>query len=926
MKGNVKGRILAWVLTIMMVVSYMPQIAFATDTAVTPNTAQTEATHDHDHEATTAAETAESSDASETESSGGTEQESEVETKEPAEDSTAVTEPSEESTKAETKEPVQEEQTRVERAVELAGIVVDGFGLTADMTNDEIADAIQTANVDDATGNAVNELMALAESATRDEYKEAIKYDDVKLFERFYYVLEKMNTPETVASLNEEVISGVTVSTSDADSASASNGVVTIKRSGSTTSGCSSKDETRTTTVTITSTAVGSILSFGWEMTSGSLTINGSAASGSSFSQEITANPTTVKLVYTSPAGKNNTGTLTLKDFSLISDNQTFKVTVQNESSLGSVKAAGNTLTGESTVFDAVSSKDGIELVATPNSGATFLGWIDANPDNKDTYGTILSTAQTYVLKPTHDIIVMPAFAAPTAPAWFGVGSSYLYNDLNKANEKAASTTKVIVPVKDGVLEAGDYTISSGVTLLIPFDANNTLYTDEPGDAGESVTTTSAFRTLTMADGAKITVNGAISVGGRQATGQKFNGLISGAYGHIKMLSGSDIVVKSGGFLYAWGFVSGAGEVEILSGATVYESFQVRDWRGGSFASSFLDNEQKIFPLSQYYVQNVEVPMKIHSGATEYGFTSVAVTLLGTQTSKVPFIGPSGTLFNINEGYIIKDYDEAQDRLVIESHNADVTMDAISLSMQVSIISNLKFNSANYVLPITNNITVNVLEGSSVTITQDIAFLPGSEFYVDETSYCSVKNDKSVFIYDYDQWGGYCSPDDLEYMQLLNVQGGAPKARTLKDASLCVDGTVDASEGYIYVTTKEAGDASEFANIYSTGNGVIICRDGDAECTYQVKQESTSVEAIVAIPVAPAYLKNADGSFASTIVDGTVRTFKYVNGKWHTLHEVPAYDATCLESGSKEGFMATTVAFLCFASNRSRADFVAGPA
>ena len=53
MKRNARGRILAWILTFMLVFTYMPQIAFATE-AVTPNTA-TEATevhdHDHDHEA-----------------------------------------------------------------------------------------------------------------------------------------------------------------------------------------------------------------------------------------------------------------------------------------------------------------------------------------------------------------------------------------------------------------------------------------------------------------------------------------------------------------------------------------------------------------------------------------------------------------------------------------------------------------------------------------------------------------------------------------------------------------------------------------------------------------------------------------------------------------------------------------------------------
>ena len=62
----------------------------------------------------------------------------------------------------------------------------------------------------------------------------------------------------------------------------------------------------------------------------------------------------------------------------------------------------------------------------------------------------------------------------------------------------------------------------------------------------------------------------------------------TGAYGQIKMNSGSQITVENGCNLYAWGYVTGSGNVRITSGATVYECFQVTDWRGGSATVKFV--------------------------------------------------------------------------------------------------------------------------------------------------------------------------------------------------------------------------------------------------------------------------------------------------------------------------------------------------
>ena len=117
-----------------------------------------------------------------------------------------------------------------------------------------------------------------------------------------------------------------------------------------------------------------------------------------------------------------------------------------------------------------------------------------------------------------------------------------------------------------------------------------------------------------MAPGSSITVDGAISVGGKHCHTMGSLGP-SGPYGQIDMAAGSTITLRNGANLYAWGYITGDGQITAEFGATVYEYFQVRDWRGGTATSDMLGKKQKVFPLSQYYVQNIEAALTIQAGA-----------------------------------------------------------------------------------------------------------------------------------------------------------------------------------------------------------------------------------------------------------------------------------------------------------------------
>ena len=410
---------------------------------------------------------------------------------------------------------------------------------------------------------------------------------------------------------------------------------------------------------------------------------------------------------------------------------------------------------------------------------------------------------------------------------------------------------------------SGNYTIPAGITLLIPFDAAGTLYTDSPA-AIRTAPASKPFRTLTMSDGTSITVNGAISLGGRYyAAGGSEQGRTVGDYGYIKMADNSSITVKNGGNLYAWGFISGSGSVLAESGAKVYEFYQIADFRGGS-ASSDMGN--KVFPFSQYFVQNIEVPLTLNAGANEQVYSGV-YAMRSTHTTAINFIGDTG-MFKVESGSFTKDYDEKTDRLVF-TVNGKAALNTLSLKL-----AGMSVNSASYVLPITNNITIDIQSGN-VTINQDAALLAGVEVNIAEGAGLTVANGKNIYFYDSDEWNsdnfvwGPCKFKSVAYAP------GKVYNRTnadLKDTKIDVNGSVTAI-GAIY-TTKGGADICS-----SNGTGKYIQQGtpGTETATYQYNANGNKA---VTIPITAAKLHNRDGSYTETATASTDDVINYVNGVW----------------------------------------------
>lgn len=648
-------------------------------------------------------------------------------------------------------------------------------------------------------------------------------------------------------------------------------------------------------TLTFTFSEAGTF-SFNWVLTNangGKLAVPNQTATSNtngSYTTSVAAG-STVKVVITSKDGGGPT-TATLRNVTFV-PLKTINVTFNPVEGL-SYEVGGKTVNsanGAQTVSVA-DTETSITVVPTySETGVKIREW-------RKTDDAPYSYNETVLNKPADDIELTPVIAGADVATYQIKGTTKNYYDLNLAID-AAGTKGTIVVTGDGTVPDGNYAIPEGVMLLIPFNLENTSYTTAPGTE-ESYSAPTAYRTLTMESGANIVVEdgGAISVSGKHSSKMNsYNGQPFGPQGFIVMNEGSNITVEAGGVLYAWGYVVGekratkneipkGGTVTIESGGTVYECFQVTDYRGGTATSGMTSESSSqdnvdtyhVFPMSQYYVQNVQVPMTLMAGAIENGYFSVAVSAVGNKSAPVPFIGNEG-MFRISNGYIVKDYDETSDRLIIDIYG-DMEMAPMFISIAAGFLGmTVDIDSNDYVLPLTNNLTATLHSGHTLDITQDLAILPGAELNIEEGATVNIGTasaKKSVYVYDTDEWGGYCSEYNVKFRGLSYAYDRF-ETRTendLVDAVILVDGTVNAANGYAYTTTGGA-------NIYSTGTGKILDVVPGTSTLYQATQSNTTIS-YVEIPITSAKLKNGNGTYVTT--DSDALTYTYTgngkNGRW----------------------------------------------
>ena len=542
----------------------------------------------------------------------------------------------------------------------------------------------------------------------------------------------------------------------------------------------------------------------------------------------------------------------------------------------GSYTVDGKDITTEA-YTNTQSSLTAYKVIATPADGYQFLGWYDAT--NKS---YLPGGASSSIFVSSDNSKVTAKFGKIGTK--FQVGTTTLkWDNLNDAIISTRNNSSGYVKQLESCTISGKYTIPSGVTLLIPFDETEALYTTTP-----PYTTTAeaqkAYKTLTMAPDSSITVDGgAISVGGKHFTSSGRECCKpTGAYGLIKMQKGSSIMLNNGANLYAWGYITGDGSITANSGANVYEYYQVTDWRGGSKTSDMAGNKQKVFPFTQYYVQNIEAALTLNAGANEYTYISVTARFVGTKSVTIPFVGSNG-LFKLGaNGQFTKRYIPAQDRMVFT-----ISGEASLNSIVMSLAGIATFDSQDYVLPINNNVDIVITSGTT-TIEKDAALLPGVTVLIAKDAELKVASAASLYVYDDAEW----SPNYVWGSKTIGIcpvsySPSGKGSRGIADAKVDVNGVLTV-EGAVYTTATGATITSS----KGTGKYAQVGAPGTSNKTYQFNQNSTEY---IGVDITAAKLKNADGAdkpYTETSTAKAGNTFTYCTcptcggGKWTNTNDL----------------------------------------
>ena len=642
-------------------------------------------------------------------------------------------------------------------------------------------------------------------------------------------------------------------------------------------SGCGTTHYSSTLTIT-NKRSITAVLSFDYAIDAqgGTIKVDGAAVTaGGTFSKELAAGGTVD--IYIKSNSTSKPTKITLSNLALSANIEATATFLPAEN--GSYTVDGKAVTEE--FSNTQNAMKAYKLVATPDAGHQFRGWYNV------TTNQYVGTDTTISLNVEADCTLTALFA-PETSGLFETGGQ-VFDELNDAITYAQANhiEKITLQSKTATLNQ-NYTIPSGITLLVPFDAAKTLFKETPTavSTGSVSNKNNEYKRLTLAGGVTLTIQGGLSVGGqhRSCAGSSA-GYMSGNYGQVWLESGSQIVVENGGNLYAWGFVSGAGSVSVNSGGTAHECYQITDFRGGT---ATLGMGNKVFPFSQYYVQNIEAALTLYPGAKESVYAAVFASSR-INYSAIPFVGNDG-MFKVISGSLTKQYDGAADRMIYtisgeaEINNLNLTLAGMSVS------------SKDYVLPLTNNMTVNLSSGSKFTVKQTAALLAGVQANIAENAEMVIENGTTVYVYDAAEWkeNNYTCSGKFVAVQYSPSKAYNRTNDDLFDAKVNVNGTLTVN-GTMY-TTKSGADICS-----SAGTGVYQQNGspGTETVTYQYTQSGSSVTAHE-IPITAAKLHNADGTYTETATANAGDTINYVNGVWGG--EEPAELTVTFEANGTEEY------------------------
>ena len=438
-------------------------------------------------------------------------------------------------------------------------------------------------------------------------------------------------------------------------------------------------------------------------------------------------------------------------------------------------------------------------------------------------------------------------------------------------------------------------TVKTGVTLLLPFNENDTvghIGAGEDGSANYKATaaltgTAKLYKTLVIPEGIEVIVNGKLIVGaqtGTTAAGQKQNA-VSGNYCEISL--GGTITLNNA-TLEVYGYIKGNGEIT-ANNTTVIENLYLSGWMGGTqSAVRYIGNDKidgaslaisgnlKIdnptqFPFSQYELRSIQSRITINKGSKLQGYAKIATGKLEQLGGlvKVPaqineailtFISSdasnaSSGLFRLvgNNSKIIKSM--SGDRVRFDLFD-EIKDGYTSLSVKV-IKKTVNMTSEKVFFPIDGRTDITLKNGATFTQSYMFKALPGATITVESGGIYNL-NGKLVM---YDK-----SFTDISTYPYPGTSRG--DAKLIVNGAMNVNGALGGN-----VTSDNAGAVSVGANATISG---VHSAEGEGTMVRNGIYIVFTFNDICGVTKSQVFV-NADNS---TVAAATNRTYNYNNGTW----------------------------------------------
>lgn len=421
-------------------------------------------------------------------------------------------------------------------------------------------------------------------------------------------------------------------------------------------------------------------------------------------------------------------------------------------------------------------------------------------------------------------------------------------------------------------------TVKTGVTLLLPFNENDTVGHIGAGKEGSDnykataalTGTAKLYKTLVIPEGIEVIVNGKLIVGAQTGTTTS-GGVQNGVRGNYCEISLGGTITLNNATLEVYGYIKGNGEIT-ANNTTVIENLCITGWLGGSeSAGRYIgDGESLItstnvknpvqFPFSHYELRSVQLSITLHKGSKHQGYAKIATSaklIFKAQINEawLPFVSSdsnesSGLVrMKSSDAKVVKTFKGG--RVGIETYGS-VEDGYTSISLKVATTT-ISMTSEKVFFPICGKTDI-VIKSGTFTQKHKYKLMPGSSLTIENGA--TLNQNGSIVVYT----GDFKDVTDTHYPSGLG------------DARFTVDGTLNingAFGGKVLSTTAGkvvVGANATITDVYSPeGKGGV---DG-ITTQYTPLDKAMTTKSLVFV--------NADNS---TVAAATNKTYNYNNGTW----------------------------------------------